>query len=270
MMTGGTLLRLGDLQRRMARYDDADRSLSEAISILKAPRSGQYAQALQFHGDLARTQGHFDLAVERYRGSLDAFRASVGDGIYTWLTELKLVEGLIDAGRLDEADPIASEAVTALSRVSGDNGYDQAYSSSVMGALRRAQGRDTEAAELYRTHLELITKIYGDAHSEVAQARVALAGCLIALREEAGRREAAVLLETAKAVLEAPAASDESSTGRALGALYLERATLRRDTGDAAGARSDVADAILRLQAPADARVLKRAQTLARTLDVRA
>ncbi|HVT33871.1 MAG TPA: tetratricopeptide repeat protein, partial [Rhodanobacteraceae bacterium] len=269
---GGTLLRLGDLQRRMGRYDDADRSLSESLAILgkKGTHSGQYAQALQFHADLARAQGRADVAVERYRASFDVFRETVGDGVYTWLTALKLVEGLIETGRLDEADQIAVDAVARLKRVADDNDYDVAYSSSVMGALRRAQGRDAEAAALFRTNLELLARIYGDAHSEVAQARVALAGCLVALREEEAHREAAVLLETAKAAFEAPALKDDDGTERFLGVLYLERATLRHDTGDIAGARRDIADAIRRLQAPADARALKRARTLGRSLDVRA
>jgi serine/threonine-protein kinase len=268
---GGTLLRLGDLQRRMRRYEDADRSFSESLAILrKGTLSGQYAQALQFHADLARAQGRVDVAIERYRASFEAFRKTVGDGVYTWLTALKLVEGLIDAGRLDEAEPIAVDAVAKLQRVSGDNDYDVAYTSSVMGDLRRAQGRYAEAAALFRTNLALLAKIYGEAHSEVAQARVSLAGCLIALREEAGQREAAALLETAKTALEAPAVRDDGGTERFLGALYLERATLRRDTGDTAGARSDITDAIRRLQAPADARTLRRAQTVGRSLAVRA
>ena len=269
---GGTLLRLGDLQRRMGRYDDADRSLTEALAILgkKGTHSGQYAQALQFHADLARAQGRPDVSVERYRAAFEVFRTTVGDGVYTWLAALKLVEGLIDAERLDEADPIAIDATANLRRVAGENDYDVAYSSSVMGALRRAQGRDAEAAALFRTNLALLLKIYGDAHSEVAQARVALAGCLVALREEEARREAAELIETAKTAFEGPTLRDDGGTERFLGLLYLERATLRRDTGDAAGARSDVADAIRRLQAPADARALRRAQALGRTLDVRA
>jgi serine/threonine-protein kinase len=272
MIIGGTLLRLGDLQRRMGRYDDADRSLVEALEILgkKGTHSGQYAQALQFHADLARAQGRADVSVERYRAAFEVFHKTVGDGVYTWLAALKLVEGLIEAGRLGEADPIAVDATANLRRIAGDNDYDVAYSSSVMGALRRAQGRDAEAAAHFRTNVALLAKIYGDAHSEVAQARVALAGCLVALREEEARREAAELLETARTAFEAPALKEDGGTERFLGALYLERATLRRDSGDTAGARSDVADAIRRLQAPADARALKRAQMLGRTLDVRA
>jgi serine/threonine-protein kinase len=267
---GGTLIRLGDLQRRMGRYDDADRSFAESLTILgKGATSGQYAQALQFHGDLAKAQGRFDVAIERYRASFEAFRDTVGEGVYTWLTALKLVEGLIEAGRLDEAEPIAVEAIAKLERASGDNDYDAAYTSSVMGALRHAQGREAEAAELFRTNLALLVKIYGEAHYEVAQARVALASCLVASRDENGRREAAALLETARTSLESASRDGDAGGERALGLVYLERATLRRDAGDASGARSDVAEAMRRLTAPANARSLKRAQALGRALDLR-
>jgi serine/threonine-protein kinase len=271
VIIGATLLRLGDLQRRMGRHEDADRSLVESLSILgKGTGSGQYAQALQFHADLARAQGHVDVAVERYRASFEAFRKTVGDGVYTWLTALKLAEVLIEAGRLDEAEPIAVDAIAKLARVSGDNDYDTAYTSSVMGALRHAQGRQAEAAELFRTNLALLTRIYGDAHVEVAQARVALASCLIARRKEETRDEAAALLATAKLSLEDPGRAADAGAARSLGVLYLERATLRRDIGDTAGARSDVAEAIRRLKAPADARSLNRARALGRALNRRA
>jgi serine/threonine-protein kinase len=268
---GGTLLRLGDLQRRMGRYDDADRSFSESLTILgKGTSSGQYAQALQFHGDLAKAQGRIDLAIERYRASLDAFRKTVGDGVYTWLTALKLVEGLIEAGKLDEAETLAVDAIANLQRASGDNDYDTAYASSVMGALRRAQGRDEEAAAQFRTNLALLLKIYGESHIEVAQTRVSLAGCLVAQRRDETRKEAATLLEIAKVSLEDPDHATDAGTESSLGKLYLERATLRHDSGDADGARADVADAMRHLKAPADARSLKRAQALNRKLSLRA
>jgi len=77
-----------------------------------------------------------------------------------------------------------------------DNNYDTAYVSSVMGTLRRAQGRDAEAAEQFRTNLALLIKIYGESHFEVAQTRVSLAGCLVAQQSEETRKEAAALLET--------------------------------------------------------------------------
>src|SRR5690606_29627548 len=71
---GATLIRLGDLQRRMRRFDAADASFTEAIGILRETRSGQYAQALQFHAGLARAQGDFELAARRYRDAFEVFR----------------------------------------------------------------------------------------------------------------------------------------------------------------------------------------------------
>ena len=266
-VVGGTLLRLGDLQRRMLRFEDADRSLTESIAILSKTKSGQYAQALQFHGDLARAQGHLEVAIERWRASRDMFRESNGDGIYTWITTLKVVEGLTEAGRLDEAETLGNEAVAAIGRL-GDNPYDVAYSSSVMGALRHAQGRESESVALFRRNIELLTKIYGEQHNEVAQARVALAGSLVALHEAESRNEAATLLESAKASLEiAERGGDQGSTSM-LGVLYLERAVLRLDTGDTAGARADIVEATHRLQAPASAHSLQRAQAIGRKLNI--
>jgi serine/threonine-protein kinase len=268
---GGTLLRLGDLQRRMGRYEDADRSFAESLAILgKGTTSGQYAQALQFYADLARAQGRTDVAVERYRAAFEAFHKTVGDGVYTWLTALKLAEGLIEAERLDEADRVAAEAIAKLSQALGDSDYDVAFAASVMGALRHAQGREPEAVDHFRTNLALIVKLYGASHLEVLQTQVSLAASLAAQRDDNARQEAATLLEAAKVSLEAPEHAGDASTQSSLGRLYLERATLRSASGDTPGARSDVAEAIRRLQAPSDARRLKRAHALARTLDTRA
>jgi serine/threonine-protein kinase len=267
-IVGGTLLRLGDLQRRMLHFDDADRSLTESIAILSKTKSGQYAQALQFHGDLARAQGRLEIAIERWRASRDVFREATGEGIYTWLTTLKVAEGLTEAGRLDEAEKLGNEAVAAIARL-GNNPYDVAYSSSVMGALRHAQGRESESVALFRRNLELLTKIYGENHGEVAQARVALAGSLVTLREAEARDEAATLLESAKGSLEIAERDGDQDSTSMLGVLYLERAALRLDAGDAAGARADVVEAMHRLQAPASARALQRAQAIGRKLNIR-
>ncbi len=154
--------------------------------------------------------------------------------------------------------------------MSTDNDYDTAYVSSVMGTLRRAQGRDAEAALQFRTNLALLIKIYGESHIEVAQTRVSLAGCLVAQQRDEARKEAATLLEVAKVSLEDPSRAADAGTESSLGKLYLERATLRNDSGDVDGARADVADAMRLLKAPADARSLKRAQALNRKLSLRA
>jgi len=265
--TGGTLLRLGDLQRRMRRFDEAEHTLGEAIAILGKTPSGQYAQALQFHGNLAQAQGKFDLAADRYRTALAAFRAATGESIYSRLTALKVAEALIQAGRLDEAEAIAADAVAAIAQSKEDNSYDAAYTADVMASLRHAQGREAEAEPLRRKTLELLVKIYGEDHAEVAQARIALAGSLIALRAAEGRTEAATLLDVAKTALERDV--DDETEGM-LGGLYLERCVLRLDSGDTAGARADIGEAIRRLQAPVHVSSLRRARAIGQKLDVRA
>lgn len=267
-LIGGTLLRLGDLQRRTGRLDEADRSLREAIAILGGgPPSGQYAQALQFHANLALARGDLDLAVQRYRASIEAFRASGGDSVYAWLTQYKLADVLVAAGRVAEAEPLVDEAsaaaVRARARSAGGDPYGDMYAATVTGSLRHAQGRYGEAIALRRQGLAALVQTYGEAHAEVATARIALAASLVATRDPDARVEAAALLEAARATLET-AAPDAGETGGAfLGSLYLERARLRRDGGDLAGAREDADRAIGRLAAPDQVRALREARRLA-------
>ena len=262
-IVGGILIRLADLQRRTGRLDAADASLTEAIGILARTPGGQYAQALQFHGNLARAQGRPDLAARRYHASYEAFRAATGDSVYTWLTALEEVGALVQLGRLDEADALATQAAATMARLAKDDSYEAAYVLSVVGTLRQAQGRVAEAVETRRRALALIGKAYGPDHAEVAQARAELAASLVASGGAAARREAATLLESARASLER---GGDGTAEPILGVVYLVRSRVRRREGDAAGARTDVAQAIARLQAPEHALRLREARALAREL----
>jgi len=263
VILGGTLIRLGDLQRRMGRFDAADASLAEAIGILAKTPSGQYAQALQFHGNLARAQGRFELAAERYRASFEAFRSATGDSVYTWLTALEVVGALSELGRFDEADALAAQAVAAMAKLSKDDSYEAAYVNSVIGGLRHAQRRLPDAIVAQRRAVILIEKAYGPDHAEVAQARVELAASLVATRDVAMRREAAGLVEQARVALEH---GDDDTTGPMLGLVYFVRSRVHQGDGDLAAARADVAQAIDRLQGPEHARRLREARALAKEL----
>lgn len=265
VILGGTLIRLGDLQRRTGRLDAADASLAEAIGILAKTPGGQYAQALQFHGNLARAQGRLELAAQRYRASFEAFRAATGDSVYTWLTALEVVSVLAELGRLDDADALAAQAVAAMAQLSSDDSYEAAYVNSVVGALRHAQHRLPEAIAARRRAAALIEKAYGPDHAEVAQAHAELAASLVAGGEAAQRGEAAALLEQARAALER---GGDETAGPMLGLVHLVRGRVRRADGDLAGARTDVAQAIARLQAPEHAARLREAMRLAQELGV--
>jgi serine/threonine-protein kinase len=260
---GGTLLRLGDLQRRTGRFDAADASLTEAIRILAKTPSGHHAQALQFYANLARAQGRPDLAAQRYHASVAAFRAVTGDSVYTWLTALEEVGALVELGRLDEADALAAQAVAVLGKLSKDDSYEAAYVNSVVGKLRHAQRRLPEAIAARRRTVALIEKAYGPDHAEVALARTDLAESLVATRDAASRREAATLLDQARTTLER---GGEETAEPMLGAVHLVRGRVRRADGDLAGARADAAQAIARLQAPEYATRLREATRLAQEL----
>ncbi len=263
---GGTLLRLGDLQRRIGNFQAADRSFAESIAILGKTPSGQYAQALQTYGSLARAQGQFELAAQRYRKSFEAFRAATGDSVYTWLTALAEVGALTDAEKYDEADVLAAEATAALARVSPDDLYNNTYAASAIGALRHAESRYDDAIPLLRRALQGMQKIYDKDHAEIAQARVALAASLISKHDAALREEAAALIETAIGALTRVA---DAGSEPMLGSAYLQRSLLRLDTGDRAGARSDISEAMRRLQGPEWVGELRRARAQAKRLDIR-
>lgn len=264
-MIGATLIRLGDLQRRMRRFDEADASLTEAIAILSVSKGGQYAQALQFHAGLARARGQFDLAADRYGTAFEVFRDSTGDSVYTWLTALARVQALVDAGRLAEADALATEARVAFARMPEDP-YAKVYQANVMGMVRHEQGRIAEAVEQRRLALKGLLDMYGADHAEVLEARVSLASSLVAAGGVAERVEALRLVDEAGSLL---SAKDDPDASAMYGNALLERSRIRFAEGDAAAAREDLRQALERLkQRPEDARRLRVARTFARTLGI--
>ena len=247
LYVGGTLLRIGDLQRRMAHFDAAERSLAEALKILGKTPSGQYAQALQTYGNLARAQGKFDLAAERYRKSFEVFRAATGDSVYTWLTALTEVAALTDAGRYAEADAHALDALAALQRISPDDDYNNTYAASVLGNLRQAEGRHREAIPNFRRALETIQKIYEADHVEIAQVRISLASSLLASNDTAALDEAESLIAVAFGAL---GRNPEVANETTLGTAYLERSRLHIARGDRTAAHADIEEALKRLDTP--------------------
>lgn len=261
LILGATLLRLGDLHRRTGDFAAADRAFAESIAILSKTPSGQYAQALQTYGNLARAQGQFELAAQRFRQSFEAFQAATGDSVYTWLTAMLEVGALTDAGRLEEADALGTRASATLARISPDDAYNTMYVGTIMGALRNAQGRYSEALPLQRSALDHAQGIYEKDHAEIAQARVALAGSLIAMQDAALLEEAAALVDSA---IDSLTRAGDAGSEPMLGVAYLERSRLHLQTGDQQSARKDIGEAIARLQSPEFSPRLRQAKALAR------
>jgi tetratricopeptide (TPR) repeat protein len=245
-----------------------NRHICAAIALLLAAAgaSAQPADPLRVAVEQAvSTNPEVAARFNAYRASVDAFRKATGESVYVWLTQLEMVSVLTELGRLDEAERLSAEATAALGKMSKEGSYESAYSGSVVGELRYAQARYAEAVTLQRQAIDVLARIYDENHAELAQMRAQLAASLNATRTDDARREAAQLLETAKAALER---GGDDSSGPMLGAVYLERSRLRRDTGDLPGARADIVEAARRLQAAEHFTKLRNARALAKELGV--
>ena len=263
-LIGGTLSRQGDLLRRMRRHDEAERVFAEALAILANRQTGQYAQALQNYGNLAHARGDLTAAIERYRLSFDTFRRASGDSIYTWLTAFAVVDVLVEAGRLDEAETLAQQANPALHNISKPGSYERSHAAAVTGLLRLAQGRREEAQALLREALEVRRAIYGEDHGEASEARMALAAALRG-GDATARREASTLLTRAQQAL---AREDAGPLLRAR--LQLEWTDLHLAGCERQSARSAYASARAALDAlqPPDPLLERRAAALTTRLTV--
>ncbi|MBX3690606.1 serine/threonine-protein kinase [Dokdonella sp.] len=237
-MIGGVLFRLADTQRRMGRFDAAEASFAAGAEILGVDRGAHYAQLMQGYAVLASMQGQYALAIERMRISVEIFRKITGESTHTLLTELMLVDVLGAAGRLDEADRLASDTAAAVASTMTANSYEAAFSASVIGSLRFRQGRHAEALALQRHALDYLRGHYGEAHLDVAEQRLRIARTLFAADAVASAGEVDALLDLAEPVIAA------DGTKPSLGAeVHLLRAERALRAGDRVLARGQVAKA---------------------------
>ena len=232
---GAILTRQGDQLRRMRRFEEAEAAFAEAVSILAGSRSAELGQIMQNYGTLAVAQGRTDLAIARYRESVDLFRQSSGESTFTWLTTLLLADAMATAGSLDQAARLADEASAALAPTATPDTYASAFAANIVGRMRYRQGRPAEAVDLHRRALDVIARSYGEDHVETAETRVMLARCLAASRDAGARAEAQSLVNTALPIIEV--AINKQAL---LAEVLLVRAQLRLDAGDARGARGDI------------------------------
>jgi serine/threonine-protein kinase len=256
---GATLFRLGDLQRRLGNLEAADEAFAESIRIAGKNPTGQYAQALQSYGNLARAQGRFDLAAQRFHQAFEVFKSTSGDSVYTWLTALLEVGALTELHRYAEAEALGIEATATLLKIAPDDAYNAMFAATVMGRLRHEQGRHAEAEPLFRLALENIEKVYDKNHAEVASVRVALASSLLSQDQAALREEAANLIQAAIASL---SQAGDAGSEPMLGTAYLERSRLHWQNGDREAARQDIREATARLQSAEYAAALGQAKVL--------
>ena len=237
-MIGGLLFRLADMRRRMGQFDEAAESFAESAEVLAPAGGAPYAQLMQTYAVLASELGQHELAIERLRKSVDAFRKATGESSHTSLTELMLVDNLALAGRLEEAERLGHQVAAHVSATYAADSYEAAYSGSVIGNLLYRQGRPAEALPLQRNTLAFLEKLYGNGHLDTAQARVTLARTLFAMGGPGAVAEIGELLDKAQPVVV------EATVKPALVAeWHMLRAEQALQAGDRARARDEAVQA---------------------------
>lgn len=136
----------------------------------------------------------------------------------------------------------------------------------MIGSLRQAEGRHSEAIPSFRRALKGVQKIYEADLVEIAQVRISLASSLLASEEPAAINEAESLIESAFETLERNREPENETT---LGLAYLERGRLHIARDDRKAARADTEEALKRLDAPEYSQKRRQAEALMRKLAVR-
>jgi tetratricopeptide (TPR) repeat protein len=147
-----------------------ERVLGFAVALLRSAQEGQellesaaqvldelgdtdeLAMAVMMLGDLDFRAGNGDAALQRYRESLAMVMDHVG---YRPELKRRIATALLETGRLDEAAPVAEEARQETAK---DDWATVAITATVLGNVRFAQGRTSEAEELLRSGVEVIDR----------------------------------------------------------------------------------------------------------------
>ncbi|MEM1204724.1 MAG: serine/threonine-protein kinase [Acidobacteriota bacterium] len=192
-----SLLRLGNLRYRQARYDVAETLMAEAKAILEGsggePR--RLAEAWHHLGQVAFLQGRLELSEERYREALRRRIEALGDDHPEVAdTQSQLAMTLVEVRRLDEAESLLRQSLATVDRHLGPGDPASMVVRGNLASLLRRKGDLAGAEVLFRRVLAERRPVFGDGHIQVGRALNNLAAVLA---EQGKLDEAEVLyLET--------------------------------------------------------------------------
>jgi tetratricopeptide (TPR) repeat protein len=168
-----TLYGLGWMYEQKGSYDDADRSLREALDR----QHKLYGSA---HGEIARTQkvlarviaekGDLNSAIPLMRGVLAMQRDLRGTEPHPDLAEAinDLAVLLEERGDYDEAEKLYTEAIAMKRRLLGDKHPEIAMGLANLAQTLQDKGDLAGAESLFRQALAMQRELLGEAHPDVA------------------------------------------------------------------------------------------------------
>jgi tetratricopeptide (TPR) repeat protein len=177
---------LGSLRRMQGRLDEARPLLEEArLLFLDAGAAGEAAWSVVLLGWIAVTAGDTETAERSFREAVRVFAANEDFGRLCE-AQRALAEVLLQAGQIEHAERLA---LSAHANVSSHDRTSRSSTTTTLGLVRAAQGRDDEAEALLREAIALLPS--ADYRLLEVQALVALAEFLRAR----GRDDEAAELE---------------------------------------------------------------------------
>jgi tetratricopeptide (TPR) repeat protein len=155
---GGSRMQAARIRRQLGAWMSIDESAEKGLENLLAAAAvldelgdvEELALALQFAGDIAHQQGRLQEAVAHCQRSLDLLADHVG---YKPETERRLASIYLEMGDVASAAAMAEDAVEV---VADDDWFSVASTGSVLGTVRAAQGRLTEAESLLREAVHVL------------------------------------------------------------------------------------------------------------------
>ena len=179
-----SLIGLGNMERTVARYVEAEPSLREALAVAETSLGSDdddVVTALNALGVLCKYWGRFDDAEQFYTRAIEiAERTRASDE--SLATLLHNLGGLEHArGEYARGEEPARRSVNIRERVLGRDHPSVAADVAALAALVEGQGRYEEAEQMYRRVLATFERIYGPNHYEIAVNLNNLAGVRDAL-----------------------------------------------------------------------------------------
>jgi tetratricopeptide (TPR) repeat protein len=163
------LVRLGNGQRLLARYADAEHNLDAAAVLAHHGNPRQRAAVHNARGILAKDTGRYATAAGHYAAARNLLEPIVGADSWELATVHHNLAGLGHAqGHYVEAEEPARRALALRRSNPAADPTDVAGDATVLGAILAGLGQHEEAEELFRTAAAAWRQPYGDDHYEVA------------------------------------------------------------------------------------------------------